>query len=301
VDEEFDQCNHGTRIAGILAAPMDGVSIVGGAYRANLHAVKAGDSVWGLFPDFARNHLNGIRKVRGSGARIVVMAFGSPRGYEWFADGLRYEFYRSDIPDALFFAAVGTTICPSSLLDDYFPSGMDETLSVTGVGPDGITRSPACNARKVDISAVLERSETTGETTADVITIDGSSNATGILAAVAAQVWSKSPSFSRDEVWNRLRSTARFINGGEHWIVDGNKAAGGLMSLEIQVVKTTRRGRDARRLVASTSDADSIQYSWDTGETTEHITRTTSGVATVVVRDVIDGTILKASVTLDCQ
>ena len=69
-----DECNHGTRIASTIAAPRDGVNMVGVAWMANLVTVKHGDDV---FIDMIETDAvtRAIRAAAQHGARIIEMAF----------------------------------------------------------------------------------------------------------------------------------------------------------------------------------------------------------------------------------
>ena len=66
-DSPWGQCNHGTRMAGLIGAPRDGRNVVGIAWEANLTTVRTHESVV-IGSDNASDIARGIRKVVNAGA-----------------------------------------------------------------------------------------------------------------------------------------------------------------------------------------------------------------------------------------
>jgi subtilisin family serine protease len=61
----------------------------------------------------------------------------------------------------------------------------------------------------VELTAYLDV-PSTGQYTGDVVGMGGSSNATAVVGSVAALVWSRSPTLTRDGVRARLQQTAQY-------------------------------------------------------------------------------------------
>jgi subtilisin family serine protease len=205
--EWFDECSHGTSIAGAIAAPRNGTNTVGVAFRSSLHAFKVANGV--VFGDEAGalDHSNGIRAVRASGAQIIEMAFGSAMDFQSLADEIRFEFYRTDMKEVLFIGAAGTDVCPP-WAPVAFPARMPEVIAVTGVNEDGSLADRSCFGPEVRLATVQQDFETPGMSPGSVIMLGGTSGASAIAAGIAALVWSKYPDMNRDAVIDRMTSRA---------------------------------------------------------------------------------------------
>ncbi|ACX51664.1 peptidase S8 and S53 subtilisin kexin sedolisin [Ammonifex degensii KC4] len=95
-----DDNGHGTHVAGIIAAELNGQGGVGVAPQAKIMAVKVMNADgWGTSAQIVQ----GINYAAGHGARIINMSFGCT-GCE--PDYLEYEAIKSH-PDVLFVAAAG--------------------------------------------------------------------------------------------------------------------------------------------------------------------------------------------------
>lgn len=227
----FDQCNHGTRIAGAIAAPRNGKSVVGVAYKSGLQVAKAGDGVWCDDLFCAIDHLLAIRRVRDAGARIIQMAFGGATDSPPLADEISFQFHRTDKPEVLFIAAAGTKVCvPGEPV--IFPARMPEVLAVTAVNLDGTLEPNSCTGPEVRLAVKLLDYETTGMTTGKIITLGATSGASAIAAGSAALMWSRQPRLSRAELVRRLttRAGSSQINVP---VLRADKAVGGVSTAHI--------------------------------------------------------------------
>lgn len=133
-----DDCGHGTKIAGILAAPRDGQSMVGVAWKSNLFAVRVDDDVSAFNNEIAI--VLGIRKAAAA-SKIINMSFGTRFHYDLIEDEIEYwhNYY-----DRLFVGAAGTSPTPSYGV--VFPARISEVVAVTGYDHSGKSRSAACRA-----------------------------------------------------------------------------------------------------------------------------------------------------------
>jgi subtilisin family serine protease len=202
----YDECGHGTRMAGIIAAPWDGQSVGGIAYRSNLVSVRQANGVASVSSSDARQS---VRLAMQNGSQVVVMAWQSLNWWWQVSDEIRWWHNNRQV---LFFGAAGTSGCWDGILDSnvVFPADMGEVVAVTGVNyPNGGIPCGVHYGKEVELTAYLEV-PTTGQYAADVVGMGGSSNATAVTASVAALVWSRNPWMSRDQLRARLHQTAAY-------------------------------------------------------------------------------------------
>lgn len=200
----YDECGHGTRMAGIIAAPWDGGNVGGIAYRANLISVRQASGVAAVSSSDAKES---VRLAVSSGARVIVMAWESLNWWWQVSDEIEYWHYNTP---TLFLGAAGTSGCGDGILDSnvVFPADMPEVMAVTGITyPGGGVPCGIHRGSDVEVTAYLDV-PSTGRYTADVVGMGGSSNATAVVGSVAALVWSRNPSLTRDQVRARLQQTA---------------------------------------------------------------------------------------------
>ena len=131
-----DTCGHGTKVAGILAAPNDGSNIVGALYAADLTTVKVGHSPARIptqWEAYAGGGMvcDGILKAVTAGARVVNMSFGYLYSHPTVEACIRAAF---DSTNMIFVAAAGTG--PQGWV--LFPASMNrEVIAVSSVNING--------------------------------------------------------------------------------------------------------------------------------------------------------------------
>lgn len=202
----YDACGHGTRMAGIIAAPRDGQNVGGIAYRANFVSVRQADGVAAVSSSDAKAS---VRAAVQNGAQIVVMAWESLNWWWQVSDEIEYWHYSRPV---LFMGAAGTSGCWDGILDSnvVFPADMPEVVAVTGVTyPSGGVPCGIHHGGDVELTAYLDV-PSTGRNTGDVVGMGGSSNATAVAGSVAALVWSRNPGLTRDQLRARLQQTAQY-------------------------------------------------------------------------------------------
>jgi subtilisin family serine protease len=198
-----DACGHGTRMAGVIAAPDDGRGVMGVAWGANLVNVRHANGVANVSSSDARAS---VRAAGNAGARVVSMAWQSMNWWWQVSDEIRWWHRNRGV---LFLAAAGTSDCGDLLDDDnvVFPAEMDEVLAVTGISyPQGGVPCGIHRGGEVDLTAYLEV-PTTGRSTGEVTSIGGSSNATAVVAGIAALAWQANPGMTRDQLRARLQAS----------------------------------------------------------------------------------------------
>jgi subtilisin family serine protease len=201
-------------MSGVVASPRNTVgNAVGVAYNASLISVRGTSDVIVN----SGNEKDGVADAlvllgRRSDVKIISMSIGDLFYNSKVADAIRYANNRGK----LIFAAAGTSTTFTNWVGVIFPATMDETVAVTGVKEgNGYQRCDTCHSgSKVEFTVVMERagSQTKPLTTAlysnDPSTVGGSSVATATASGIAALIWSANPSWSKDQVLNKMRETS---------------------------------------------------------------------------------------------
>ncbi len=208
-------CSHGTRIASLATAPMNGLRSVGVAYRANLVSMGQGNAVApdngvvsGVLVDSAAN----------AGAKVIIMAFGFPPhtnlGTSFLSDVIDYHHY---VGDVLFVGAAGTcpigNSCPQ-INTAVFPASKEEVLAVSGAGSDGARPNGMYNYGNKSGILAYTGLATVG-LTSGLLSINGSSAATGFVGGAAALVRQRFPGLTARQAMNQLMSTTTGSQCGE--------------------------------------------------------------------------------------
>ncbi len=202
----YDECGHGTRMAGIIAAPWDGRSVAGIAYRSSMVSVRHASGVAAVNSSDAAAS---VRLTNQQGAQVIVMAWESLNWMWRVSDEIEYWHYGRQV---LFFGAAGTSGCWDGIADSnvIFPADMPEVVAVTGVTyPGGGVPCGIHHGSDVELTSYLDV-PSTGRYTADVVGMGGSSNATAVAGGIAALVWSRNTWMTRDQVRARLHQTAQY-------------------------------------------------------------------------------------------
>jgi subtilisin family serine protease len=202
----YDECGHGTRMAGIISAPWDGQNVGGIAYRSSLVSVRHASGVATVNSSDAAAS---VRAANQYGAQVIVMAWESLNWLWQVSDEIEYWHYSRQV---LFFGAAGTSGCYDGILDSnvIFPADMPEVVAVTGVTyPSGGVPCGIHHGSDVELTSYLDV-PSTGRYTADVVSMGGSSNATAVAGGIAALVWSYNPGMTRDQLRARLQQTAQY-------------------------------------------------------------------------------------------
>lgn len=231
-----DECGHGTRMAGVLAAPRgingNGAGI---AYNASLVTVHAAENVVIL----STSAVQGVTAAYTLGAdnpavKIISMSMGTIFDFGQIEDAIKYAYNKQK----LMFCAAGTT---NSFFTGFvgviFPASLPQVQAVTGIKDNLTTACVDCHTgAEVDFVIVMEKVSTgknplTSAMSGDApSTVGGSSVATASCAGIAALVWSKHPSDTRDAIIERLRAASSFANNKHSkfgWgIIDANAAVG---------------------------------------------------------------------------
>lgn len=215
IDGPDDGCGHGTAMSGVIAAPRNNSgSSVGVAYNSNLIGVRGTSDVivnGGNEKDGVSDAL--VFLGNRNDVKIISMSIGDVFYNSKVADAIRYAHGKGK----LIFSAAGTSTSFTNWFGVIFPATMSETVAVTGVKEGQYTRCDICHSGdKVDFTVIMEQAGSNAHPLTVAMdgsqpsTVGGSSVATATAAGIAALVWSKNPTWNRDQVLNKLKQSADF-------------------------------------------------------------------------------------------
>jgi Subtilase family len=195
------QCNHGTRMAAVQAAPNNGVGVTGAAWGAALHSVRSVNSAWTVT---GWDAWAGIADASDAGAKVISMAWGGAFWSWSVADEIDFGFYERDI---VFIGAAGTsgTFLPQNWV--AFPAMMPEVLAVSSTRPNGTRDAESHYGPELDVTAYGDV-PTTDQSGAGLSGLGRSSGATAVVTGVAALVRSRFPFLNAPDVYARIKSYA---------------------------------------------------------------------------------------------
>jgi subtilisin family serine protease len=210
-----DDCGHGTTMSSTVAAPRctDGNSC-GIAYNSSLVVCKA---VQDVIIDNS-NEVKGVSDAYTNAAddatiKITSMSVGRLTTSSQIKDAIIYAYNKGK----LMFCAGGTSTSFTTFVGVVFPATMPQVEAITGVKTTStLTACGDCHKGKA-IDFVIVMQKATGNNfypianaiSGDVpTTVGGSSVATASSAAIAALVWSAHPTETREQIVQRLTTTA---------------------------------------------------------------------------------------------
>lgn len=215
-DGPNDQCGHGTSMASAAAAPRNNVGLpVGVAYNANLVTYRAASNV--VLDGY--HEQNGVKNAftglaNNTSVKIISMSMGHIFSVGKISDGVKYAYSKGK----LIFCAGGTSTSFTNFVGVIFPAWMPETQAVTGVieGTSNQKCDVCHSGSEIDFTVQMQRSASGN--TVPVVSyyngqsdyVGGSSVATATTAGIAALVWSKNPTWTRDQVINKMRQSATY-------------------------------------------------------------------------------------------
>ena len=211
-----DKCGHGTSMSSVATSPRNSNGLpVGVAYNANLVTYRASSDV--LLEGY--HEQNGVKNAftglaNNANVKIISMSMGYIFSVGKIVDGIRYAHSKGK----LIFCAGGTSTTFTNFVGVIFPAWMSETVAVTGIKEgSSYQKCDVCHSgNKIDFTIVMERLGS-GNTVPvnsyyDNLSnyVGGSSVATATTAGIAALVWSKNPSWTRDQVLNKMKQSSSF-------------------------------------------------------------------------------------------
>jgi subtilisin family serine protease len=210
----YDDCGHGTAMAGIIAAPRTSFNSVGVAYQANLVSCRATDDVI-INESLEKDGVSDSFYYLGnrSDVKIISMSLGDIFYSGQVADALIYAHNKGK----LIFCAAGTSVPITNWVGVVFPASMSQPQAVTGVKDEmPLDNCNECHyGSAVDFVVAMQDEDNSSRKPVTLamsgnqpLYVGGSSIATATLAGIAALVWAENPSMSRTQVVNALKVTS---------------------------------------------------------------------------------------------
>ena len=215
-DGPDDLCGHGTSMTAIAAAPRSNRKLpVGVAYNSNVIIYRASSDV--LLEGF--HEQNGVKNAltalgNTAAVRIISMSMGHIFSVGKIADAVKYAYAKGK----LIFCAGGTSTNYTTFAGVIFPASMNETIAVTGIIEGNVyQRCSNCHSgSKIEFTVVMQRFGTSktvpvlGYRGSDSDYVGGSSVATATTAGIAALVWSRYPTWTREQIVKKMKESAAF-------------------------------------------------------------------------------------------
>jgi serine protease len=215
-DGPNDQCGHGTSMASVATAPRNNSGLpVGVAYNANLITYRAAANV--VLEGYHEH--NGVKNAftalaNNSSVKIISMSMGHIISIGKIEDGVKYAYSKGK----LIFCAGGTSTSFTTFAGVIFPAWMPEAVAVTGVkeGTSNQNCDVCHTGSKIDFTVQMQRSASGRTIPVDSYYnlqsdyVGGSSVATATTAGIAALVWAKNPTWTRDQVLTKMKQSATY-------------------------------------------------------------------------------------------
>lgn len=215
-----DGCGHGTAMAGALSAPrgVDGAAC-GVAYNCNLVTCRAAEDVFLDASREAKGVANAyINAANRSDVKIISMSMGRITNSSQVADAINYAYGKGK----LMFCAAGTSFSwAAGWYGVVFPAWLTNVNAVTGVKENDVNATcETCHSgSQTDFTVVMEKASSNLHQLSLAMqgdvpsTVGGSSVSTATMSGMAALVWSRFPSYTRDQVLNKLiQSSSKYPN-----------------------------------------------------------------------------------------
>lgn len=223
----FTTCSHGTSMAGTAVGPKNNSGATTGiAYRSNLHFIRGCEDVV-LDKSSERTGVKNalIKMGNKSDVRVVSMSIGTPFYSSVLYDGVVY----ANNMGKLLLAAAGTSFSWTSWWGVVYPAAHSQCVAVTGVKENFSTCNSCHDGSEVDLTVVMERNSNSNRNSLSLRPsgttpsyIGGSSVATASVAGVAGLIWSLNPNFTKDQVYNFLKTTSQYYPGSSSSTGYGN-------------------------------------------------------------------------------
>jgi hypothetical protein len=214
----YTSCSHGTSMSGTAVGPKNNNGATTGiAYKANLHFIRGCEDVV-LDKSSERTGVKNALVKMGNKAdvRVVSMSIGTPFYSSVLYDGVVYANNKGK----LLLAAAGTSFSWTSWWGVVYPAAHSQCVAVTGVKENYNTCSSCHDGSQVDLTVVMERSSNSDRNSLSLRPsgtspsyIGGSSVATASVAGIAGLVWSLNPNFTKDQVYNFIKTTSQYYPG----------------------------------------------------------------------------------------
>lgn len=231
----YTSCSHGTSMSGTAAGPRNNTGATTGvSYKSSLHFIRACEDVV-LDKSSERTGVKNALVKMGNKpeVKIVSMSVGTPFYSSVLYDGVVYAHNQGK----MLMAAAGTSYSFLSWWGVVYPAVHSQCVAVTGVNENFNTCSSCHDGSEVDFTIVMERNSNSNRNSLSLKQsgnspsyIGGSSVATATAAGVAGLVWSVNPNFSREQVFEFLKTTSQYYPGISNYAGYGTLNAGAAVS-----------------------------------------------------------------------
>ncbi|MDX3063853.1 type VII secretion-associated serine protease mycosin [Streptomyces clavifer] len=209
-DENTDYDNHGTGMAGLIAGTGN-VGGGGGAFGlapgAKILPIRMRDDAGKVNGATGSKNFNedlpaAIRFAVDRGAKVINISLGNAAGSQQLTDSVKYALDNG----SLIFASAGNSADKGNPVE--YPAGTPGVVGVGSVGKDLKRSKTSQYGPQVDLSGpgVDMVHACSGGT--QLCKSSGTSDATAIVSASAALIWSKYPDWSNNQVLRVLINTA---------------------------------------------------------------------------------------------
>lgn len=200
-----DNNGHGTHVAGIAAAGLNGIGIVGVAYEAKIMPIKVMDKTGEGADDIIAQ---GIVWATEHGAKIINLSLGSADKTAVLGSALEYARKKG----ALIFAAAGNfDPITQSIPQISYPAADPNVIAVTATDESDQLADFSATGSESMLAApgVHILSDYWAKSGSTYAYADGTSMASPFAAGVAALIWSKYPDWTEEQVRLALKMGAK--------------------------------------------------------------------------------------------
>jgi subtilase family protein len=193
---------HGTAVSSVLAAPENGVGIVGIYPQAEL-------AEWDSGPMFVSDVIEGIDRALDAGPSVINMSFGFDGYDRLLADEVDVAFRGG----SLLVAAAGNDFLQGNAV--HSPAALPHVLTVAATDEQNRSSSFSNRSRAVDLAAPGEDIPVAVPTWLNASGYgagDGTSFAAPLVSGAAAWVWTRRPDLDVTQLFDLMRWSARDID-----------------------------------------------------------------------------------------
>jgi subtilisin family serine protease len=207
-----EEDDHGTEVASVVGAPVNGVGVVGVYPRARLYSWDASPN--GLLSDAAA--IQGIREAAKLGPGVINLSFGGPLDNPELAQAILFAVHSG----SLVVAAAGNDGSESIA---SFPAEYPHVLTVGATDEQDQVADFSTTTTWMDLAApgveIPVAEPTSFDASGYVLDAAGTSFSSPMVAAAAAWVWTLRPDLDSTQLFEIMRRSARDIDK-PGWDVD---------------------------------------------------------------------------------